>query len=222
MPKNIDGGNKKQVLDRWHEVRNCRPLQLAGKLSQKRRGEYGGFWRGVSRSGEYPVVRCMKQQTVEHATVPHFLEEVEVVVAMTEQAQIEGVQRDESAIQVARTPRHVCSARGSVSENNNSTTTHSRPRQHFTTSGRGGVLLSPSSCLDGASYGWVPVDTHSTPVLTTVKRLWQALPQNDTTSTAQTCDEPRTKLSQHDSGALGLQAWLQTCGVLMAGRLKRQ
>ena len=143
VPKNIDGGNKKQVLDRWHEVRNCRPLQLAGKLSQKRRGEYGGFWRGVSRSGEYPVVRCTKQQTVEHATVLHFLEEVEVVVAMTELALID-CNATKVLFKSPESPRHVCSARGGVSENNELTTTTTLHN----------ISAKWRSGLDGASYVW--------------------------------------------------------------------
>ena len=39
---------------------------------------------------------------------------------------------------------------------------------------KAGALVSPSSCLDGEPHGWVPVDTHSTPVLTSVRRLWVA------------------------------------------------
>ena len=35
-------------------------------------------------------------------------------------------------------------------------------------------MVPPSSCLDGGPQGWVPVDTHSTPVLTSVRRLWVA------------------------------------------------
>ena len=45
--------------------------------------------------------------------------------------------------------------------------------------------------------GASPVDTHSTPALTTIRRLRVALPQNDSTSTAQTCDEPTAIISQH-------------------------
>ena len=43
-----------------------------------------------------------------------------------------------------------------------------------TTQARVGALMSPSSCLDGASHGWVPVNTHSTPVPGTPGRLWVA------------------------------------------------
>ena len=39
---------------------------------------------------------------------------------------------------------------------------------------KAGALVPPPSCLDGGPHGWVPVDTHSTPVLTSVRRLWVA------------------------------------------------
>ena len=32
-------------------------------------------------------------------------------------------------------------------------------------------------CLGGASHGWVPVNTHGTPVLTSVRRPWVAQPR---------------------------------------------
>ena len=50
------------------------------------------------------------------------------------------------------------------------------PRNRGTSSSvrKAGALVSPSSCLDGEPHGWVPVDTHSTPVLTSVRRLWVA------------------------------------------------
>ena len=49
------------------------------------------------------------------------------------------------------------------------------------------------SCLGGPSHGWVPVDTHSTPVLTSVRRLWVAhSPQAHHEPNAQTSDEPTT------------------------------
>ena len=49
----------------------------------------------------------------------------------------------------------------------------SSPRNRSTSSSvcRAGALVPPSSCLDGGPHGWVPVDTHSTPVLTSVRRL---------------------------------------------------
>ena len=42
----------------------------------------------------------------------------------------------------------------------------SSPRNRRTSSSvcEAGALVSPSSCLDGEPHGWVPVDTHSTPV----------------------------------------------------------
>ena len=42
----------------------------------------------------------------------------------------------------------------------------SSPRNRSTSSSvcKAGALVSPSSCLDGEPHGWVPVDTHSTPV----------------------------------------------------------
>ena len=39
---------------------------------------------------------------------------------------------------------------------------------------KAGALVPPSSCRDGGPHGWVPFDTHSTPVLTSVRRLWVA------------------------------------------------
>ena len=39
---------------------------------------------------------------------------------------------------------------------------------------KAGALVPPPPCLDGEPHGWVPVDTHSTPVLTSVRRLWVA------------------------------------------------
>ena len=48
---------------------------------------------------------------------------------------------------------------------------------------RAGALVPPPSCLGGGPHGWVPAYTHSTPVLTSVRRLWGG-PSNST-STAQ-------------------------------------
>ena len=36
---------------------------------------------------------------------------------------------------------------------------------------KAGALVPPPSCLGGGPHGWVPVDTHSTPVLISVRRL---------------------------------------------------
>ena len=46
-----------------------------------------------------------------------------------------------------------------------------RTSKHASTSWRSDG--SPS-CLDGSSHGWVPVENHSTPVPTSVVRLWVA------------------------------------------------
>ena len=35
----------------------------------------------------------------------------------------------------------------------------------------------PPPCLGGASHGWVPVNTHGTPVLTSARRPWVAQPR---------------------------------------------
>ena len=42
----------------------------------------------------------------------------------------------------------------------------SSPRNRSTSSSvcKAGAQVPPSSCLDGEPHGWVPVDTHSTPV----------------------------------------------------------
>ena len=50
-----------------------------------------------------------------------------------------------------------------------SDTSTSNPRK-----ARAGALMAHISCMGGSSHGWVPVDTHSTPVLITVRRLWLA------------------------------------------------
>ena len=39
---------------------------------------------------------------------------------------------------------------------------------------KAGALVPPPSCLGGGPHGWVPVDTHSTPVLPSGRRLWVA------------------------------------------------
>ena len=39
---------------------------------------------------------------------------------------------------------------------------------------KAGALVPPPSCLGGGPHGWVAVSTHSTPVLTSVRRLWVA------------------------------------------------
>ena len=54
-----------------------------------------------------------------------------------------------------------------ISHDNN----NHRTSKHASTSWRSDG--SPS-CLGGSSHGWVPVKTHSTPVPTSVGRLWVA------------------------------------------------
>ena len=39
---------------------------------------------------------------------------------------------------------------------------------------KAGALVPSPPCLGEGPHGWVPVDTHSTPVLTSVRRLWVA------------------------------------------------
>ena len=50
----------------------------------------------------------------------------------------------------------------------------SSPRNRSTSSSvcKAGALVPSPPCLGEGPHGWVPVDTHSTPVLTSVRRLW--------------------------------------------------
>ena len=50
------------------------------------------------------------------------------------------------------------------------------PRNRSTSSSvcKAGALVPSPPCLGEGPHGWVPVDTHSTPVLTSVRRLWVA------------------------------------------------
>ena len=52
----------------------------------------------------------------------------------------------------------------------------SSPRNRSTSSSvcKAGALVPSPPCLGEGPHGWVPVDTHSTPVLTSVRRLWVA------------------------------------------------
>ena len=63
-------------------------------------------------------------------------------------------------------------------------TEHVRPASTCTTTHtareRAGALTFPSSCLDVGVPRWVPVNTHSTPVRTSVWRLWVAQSTNTT------------------------------------------
>ena len=57
---------------------------------------------------------------------------------------------------------------------------HHRTSKHASTSWRSDG--SPS-CLGGSSHGWVPVNPHSTPVPTSVGRLWVAHQQHTSVTT---------------------------------------
>ena len=82
------------------------------------------------------------------------------------------------AIHVARSPRHtstrwrVCSRIETLGQliddltyDHNSTST---------AKARAGALMTPPPCMGGVTHGWVPVDTHTTPVLPKGRRLWVA------------------------------------------------
>ena len=78
------------------------------------------------------------------------------------------------AIQVARTPRDVCSVEGVCWR-----LAHLRPLTRQTQAQAITQCTSwrcdgSPSCLGGSSHGWVPVNTHGTTVLTSVMRLWVA------------------------------------------------
>ena len=60
---------------------------------------------------------------------------------------------------------------------------------------RAGALVPPPSCLGGGPHGWVPVYTHSTPVLPSVRRLWVA---------------QATPRAQHSADKCVTQAWEQS------------
>ena len=68
---------------------------------------------------------------------------------------------------------------------------------------KAGALVPPSSCLDGGPHGWVPVDTHSTPVLTSVRRLWVAYvvyEPNTQQEHAQLAHGSGARVQDHDPG----------------------
>ena len=66
-------------------------------------------------------------------------------------------------------------------DNDTSTRNHSQPRK-----ARAGALMAHPSCLGGSSYGWVSVNTQSTPLPTTVGRLWVAQQHHTHTHTNST------------------------------------
>ena len=82
----------------------------------------------------------------------------------------------------------------------------SSPRIRSTSSSvcKAGALVPSSSCLDGEPHGWVPVDTHSTPVLTSVRRLWVAYvlyEPNEPQEHAQPAHGSGARVQDHDPGA---------------------
>ena len=75
--------------------------------------------------------------------------------------------------------------------------------------------MFPSSCLDGASHGWVPVNTHCTPVHTPVEKVWVAQ-----TTRAQHYSHGSGAMSKgHDSrtqpSSRSCYATTQRCGQLI-------
>ena len=64
--------------------------------------------------------------------------------------------------------------RGGVQEHSSKKSMSPRNRSTSSSVRKAGALVPPSSCLDGGPHGWVLVDSHSTPVLTSVRRLWVA------------------------------------------------
>ena len=61
----------------------------------------------------------------------------------------------------------------------------------------------PPPCLDGASHGWVPVNTHGTPVLTSVRRPWVAQPR----PRAHASETRRKTRSASNNGAEHRDGW---------------
>ena len=66
---------------------------------------------------------------------------------------------------------------------------------------RVGALMAPP-CLIESSHGWVPVNTHSTPVLPKERRLWVAHQQHNRNTSDTTCNEAeehevRTPVAEH-------------------------
>ena len=64
----------------------------------------------------------------------------------------------------------------------------------------------PPPCLNKASHGWVPVNTHGTPVLTSVRRPWVAQPRphtraDDTQTSGTKCEQQGCRPRSHGTGA---------------------
>ena len=83
-----------------------------------------------------------------------------------------------SAIQVALDPRDVCSVEGVCWETARLTSHMTTAEQDNDTSATTQITSwrchGPPSCLGGSSHRWVLVNTHSTPMPTTVGRPWVA------------------------------------------------
>ena len=66
---------------------------------------------------------------------------------------------------------------------------------------KAGALVPSPPCLGEGPHGWVPVDTHSTPVLTSVRRLWVAYvlyEPNDSQENAQPAHGSGARVQDHD------------------------
>ena len=136
---------------------------------------------------QVPTIQTV-QKTVEVRQV-QFLDSVaELLVVMQRKVRMSSMRCDSSRPKPTTRVlgREVCRRTARLSDR--VSTTHSRPRRHLTTQARA-LRVTPPPCLGGASHGCVPVETHSTPVLPTVGRLWVALPQNDICSFALLCGD---------------------------------
>ena len=81
-------------------------------------------------------------------------------------------------------------------------------REH-STKRNDGIIYRPCTthhnppCLGGASHGWVPVNTHGTPVLTSVRRPWVAQPR----PRAHASDTRRETRSASNNGGEHRDGW---------------
>ena len=88
----------------------------------------------------------------------------------------------------------------------------SSPRNRRTSSSvcKAGALVSPSSCLDGEPHGWVPVDTHSTPVPSmtgeAVGGLCNVYEPNRPQESAQPVHGSGAEVQDHDPGTSQLSS----------------
>ena len=82
----------------------------------------------------------------------------------------------------------------------------SSPRNRSTSSSvcKAGALVPSPPCRGEGPHRWVPVDTHSTPVLTSVRRLWLAYvvyEPNEPQQHAQLAHGSGARVQHHDPGA---------------------